>query len=87
MATNPVTLLLAAAAALWTNAALADCASYISDFRKTVQADYKTGKLDSATYDKITTEVGRIDKLCKDDQQGRALKVLLTTQERYGYRP
>jgi hypothetical protein len=80
-------LLLAAAALLWSSAALADCAGYISDFRKTVNADRKAGKLDASTYSNINTEVDRIDKLCRDDQQGRALKVLLTTKERYGYKP
>jgi hypothetical protein len=75
-----------AAAALWSSAALADCASYISDFQKTVNEDLKSGKLDDKTHDSISGEVGRIDKLCKDGDQGRALKVLTTTQERYGYR-
>ena len=79
-------LLIAALVALSPAAALADCNDYISNFRNTIDRDMKAGKLNKGTHDQISEEVDRVDRVCRTDWQYRAMKALLSTQERYGYR-
>jgi hypothetical protein len=79
-------LLVLALAAAWPVSARADCADYIANFRNTLDRDLKSGKIDQGTHDQIAEEVNRVDLTCRTDWQYRAMRALLSTQERYGYR-
>jgi hypothetical protein len=79
-------LLVTALALVWAIPAQADCANYVADFRNVIDRDLKSGKLNQGTHDQIAEEVNRIDRVCRTDWQYRAVRALISTQERYGYR-
>jgi hypothetical protein len=66
--------------------ALAECANEIGEFRNTIDRDLESGKLDKGRHDQIAEELDRVGNVCRTDWQYRALKVLNSTKERYGYR-